>query len=64
LKIGKSKSNWVSHITRAGADPGGGAIGAIAPRKTYKSNFVHHDFVNPESKIRDIYVPDDGLRLS
>jgi len=28
----------------AGVDPGGGANGAIAPRKTHKSNFIHHDF--------------------
>jgi len=28
----------------SGADPGG-AIGAIAPPKTYESNFFHYDFV-------------------
>jgi len=28
-----------------GADPEGGAIGEIAPRKTYESNFMHHNFV-------------------
>jgi len=30
-------------LTYAGTDPWG-AIGAIAPTKTYKSNFDHHDF--------------------
>jgi len=29
----------------AGADSGGAAIGAIAPPKTYESNFFHHDFL-------------------
>jgi len=28
----------------SGADPGG-AIGVIAPLKTYERNFIHHDFV-------------------
>jgi len=32
---------------RAWADPGG-AIGAIATPKTYKRNFIHHDFVQIE----------------
>ena len=31
-------------IFRPGADPGGGAIGAIAPLKTYKNNFIHRHF--------------------
>jgi len=31
-------------ITTAGADSTGAAIGAIAPPKTYESNFFHHDF--------------------
>ena len=28
-----------------GADPGGGRLGLSTPPKTYKSNFLHHDFV-------------------
>jgi len=36
---------FVDMRLRSGADPGGGAIGAIFPPKTYKSNFFHHDFV-------------------
>jgi len=28
-----------------GAGPGGWAIEAIVPPKTYESNFIHHDFV-------------------
>jgi len=33
-----------THIVYSEADPGG-AIGAIAPPKTYESNIFHHDFV-------------------
>ena len=32
-------------MVSAGEDPGGGAIGAIAPAETYESNFFHEDFV-------------------
>jgi len=42
------------------ADPGGGAIGAIAPPKTYESSFtmILH---NPEKNIRDIRLFCDPL---
>ena len=30
---------------QAGADPGGGAIGASAPPESYESNFFHYDFL-------------------
>jgi len=43
--------NAGSGLVNAGLGPvGAAAIGAIAPPKTYKSNFFHHDFVQFRKK--------------
>jgi len=44
----------VTRLYGAQADPWG-AIAAIAPlRRTYESNFFHHNFYNSENNIRGI----------
>jgi len=40
---------WLSILSGPGTDPVG-VIGAIAPLKTYESNFIHHDFVQFREK--------------
>ena len=44
LKVAYKNLKWNKIMFRAGADPVG-VVGAIAPPKTYKRNFIHHNFV-------------------